>query len=126
MTWFYFKISLISWNPVVVVTRITVSPALIPIAGAYIGGAIGAFMIFTVDPIKALIFVVFLVVLQQIEGNLIYPRVVGGSIGLPAIWVLVAVAIGGGTMGVLGMLIGVPVVAVIYKIIMHKLQIENK
>lgn len=100
--------------------------ALIPIAGAYIGGAIGAFMILTVDPIKAVIFVVFLVVLQQIEGNLIYPRVVGGSIGLPAIWVLVAVAIGGGTMGVLGMLLGVPVVAVIYKIIMHKLQLENE
>ena len=82
-------------------------------------------MVFTVDPLQALIFVIFLVVLQQIEGNLIYPRVVGGSIGLPAIWVLVAVAVGGGTMGVLGMLIGVPIVAVIYKIVMHKLEIEE-
>ena len=99
--------------------------SLVPIAGAYIGGIIGAFMVFTVDPLQALIFVIFLVVLQQIEGNLIYPRVVGGSIGLPAIWVLVAVAVGGDTMGVLGMLIGVPIVAVVYKIVMHKLQIED-
>ena len=91
--------------------------ALIPIAGAYIGAGVGAFMILTVDPFKALMFIVFIIVLQQLEGNLIYPRVVGSSIGLPGIWVLAAVAIGGGIMGVTGMLWGVPLAAVIYRII---------
>ena len=90
--------------------------ALIPVAGAYIVGALGAFMIFTVDPLKALIFLVFLVILQQIEGNLIYPRVVGNSIGLPGLWVLAAVTVGGGVLGVSGMLLGVPLSAALYKI----------
>ena len=90
--------------------------ALIPVAGAYIGGALGAFMIFTVDPLKALIFLVFLVILQQIEGNLIYPRVVGNSIGLQGLWVLAAVTVGGGVLGVSGMLLGVPLSAALYKI----------
>lgn len=91
--------------------------ALIPVAGAYIGGAVGAFMIFTVSPVKALIFLVFLCILQQIEGNVIYPRVVGTSIGLPGIWVLAAVTIGGAVMGVVGMLVGVPIAATIYQLI---------
>ena len=90
--------------------------ALIPVAGAYIGGALGAFMIFTVDPVKAVIFLIFLVILQQVEGNLIYPRVVGNSIGLPGLWVLAAVTIGGGVMGIGGMLIGVPMAAALYKL----------
>lgn len=72
--------------------------ALIPVAGAYIGAGVGAFMILTVSPVKALIFLVFIVILQQLEGNLIYPKVVGSSIGLPAIWVLAAVTVGGGVM----------------------------
>lgn len=91
--------------------------SLIPVAGAYIGGAIGVFMIFTVSPIKAIIFVVFLVVLQQLEGNIIYPRVVGSSMGLPGFWVLAAVTVGGGVMGISGMLLGVPITAAIYKIV---------
>lgn len=90
--------------------------ALIPIAGAYLAGAIGAFMIFTIDPLQALLFVVFLVILQQVEGNLIYPRVVGSSINLPPIWVLAAITIGGGMMGVVGMLLGVPLAASIYRL----------
>ncbi len=98
--------------------------ALIPVAGAYIGAGVGAFMILTVSPIKALLFIVFIVVLQQLEGNLIYPKVVGSSIGLPGIWVLAAVTIGGGVMGVGGMLIGVPVAAAIYRII--KEDVNNK
>ena len=77
-------------------------------------------MVFTVSPIQALVFIVYLVVLQQIEGNLIYPKVVGTSVGLPAIWVLVAITVGGGIMGVLGMLLGVPVAAVIYKLLKDK------
>ncbi len=91
--------------------------SLVPIAGAYIGCAVGAFMILTVSPIKALIFVIFLVILQQLEGNLIYPRVVGASIGLPGIWVLAAITIGGGVMGIGGMLIGVPLTAAIYRLV---------
>ena len=91
--------------------------ALIPVAGAFIGGAVGAFMILMVNPIQALIFIVYLVVLQQLEGNIIYPKVVGSSMGLPAIWVLAAVTIGGGVMGIMGMLVGVPIVATVYRII---------
>lgn len=91
--------------------------ALIPVAGAYIGAFVGAFMILTVSPIKALFFLIFIVVLQQLEGNLIYPRVVGSSMGLPGIWVLAAVTIGGGVMGILGMLLGVPLAAAIYRFV---------
>ena len=91
--------------------------ALIPIAGAYIGAFVGAFMIFTVDPLKALLFLVYIVVLQQIEGNLIYPRVVGTSLGLPGIWVLAAVMIGGHVDGVVGMLLGVPLSAALYRLL---------
>lgn len=91
--------------------------ALIPVAGAYIGAIVGAFMILTVNPIQALIFLIFLVILQQVEGNLIYPRVVGSSIGLPGIWVLAAVTVGGGLMGVGGMLLGVPLAAAVYRLV---------
>ena len=91
--------------------------ALIPVAGAYIGAGVGAFMIFTVSPIKALLFLVFISVLQQLEGNLIYPKVVGSSIGLPGIWVLAAVTIGGGVLGVGGMLLAVPLAATFYQIL---------
>ncbi len=91
--------------------------ALIPIVGAYLGAAVGAFMILTVDPIKAVLFVLFIVVLQQLEGNLVYPKVVGSSIGLPGIWVLAAVTVGGGLMGIGGMLLGVPVAATAYKLL---------
>lgn len=91
--------------------------ALIPVAGAYIGAGVGAFMIFTVSPLKALLFLVFIAVLQQLEGNLIYPKVVGSSIGLPGIWVLAAVTIGGGVLGIGGMLLAVPLAATFYQIL---------
>lgn len=91
--------------------------ALIPVFGAYIGAVLGAFMIVTVEPKQALVFLIFLVVLQQVEGNLIYPKVVGSSIGLPGIWVLAAIMIGSGLGGVAGMLIGVPVAASVYKLL---------
>lgn len=91
--------------------------ALIPIVGAYIGTIVGAFMIFTVNPMQAVVFVVFLLILQQIEGNLIYPHTVGSSIGLPGIWVLAAVTICGGLFGVAGMLIGVPAAATLYRLL---------
>lgn len=88
--------------------------ALIPIFGAFIGCAIGAFLIFMINPIQAFWFIVLFLVLQQIEGNLIYPHVVGNSVGLPSIWVLAAVSIGGSLMGIVGMLIFIPMVSVMY------------
>ena len=88
--------------------------ALIPIFGAFIGGAVGALLIFTVSPIKALTFVIFLVILQQIEGNFIYPKVVGSSVGLPAMWTLFAITIGGALMGLIGMMLFVPLCAIVY------------
>lgn len=91
--------------------------AFVPIVGAFIGGGIGAFMILTVDPMQALIFIIFLVVLQQLEGDLIYPRVVGSSVGLPSIWVLFAVTVGGGLWGITGVLFSVPVLSVVYALI---------
>lgn len=91
--------------------------ALIPIVGAYFSAVVGAFMILIVDPVKALIFLVFLIVLQQLEGNLIYPRVVGNKIKLPAIWVLAAVTVGGGLAGPFGMLIGVPLASALYALV---------
>ncbi|NCC44761.1 MAG: AI-2E family transporter [Clostridia bacterium] len=90
--------------------------ALIPIVGAFIGCAIGAVLILMESPMQALAFVVLFLVLQQIEGNLIYPHVVGNSVGLPSIWVLVAVSLGGSLLGVVGMLVFIPLVAVIYTI----------
>ena len=95
--------------------------ALIPVAGGYIGAGIGAFMILTVSPVKALIFLIFIVVLQQLEGNIIYPKVVGSSMGLPAIWVLAAVTIGGGFMGIIGMVISVTIAATAYRLLQKDL-----
>ena len=94
--------------------------AVIPVVGGFIGAGVGAFMIMMEDPIKALLFVIFIIVLQQIEGNLIYPKVVGSSVGLPAMWVLAAVTVGGGLMGIGGMLIGVPIASTIYTIMREK------
>lgn len=88
--------------------------ALIPIVGAFIGCAVGALLILMVDPVKALVFVVLFLVLQQVEGNLIYPHVVGSSVGLPSIWVLCAVTLGGSLMGILGMLVFIPLCSVLY------------
>lgn len=88
--------------------------ALIPIVGAFIGCAVGALLILIVDPVKALMFVVLFLVLQQVEGNLIYPHVVGSSVGLPSIWVLCAVTLGGSLMGIVGMLVFIPLCSVLY------------
>ena len=101
-------------GPIGALTALT---AFIPIVGAFIGGFIGAVLIVAVDPIKALIFIIFIIVLQQIEGNLIYPHVVGKNIGLPSIWVLVAITVGGSLFGIMGMIVGLPIVSIIYAII---------
>lgn len=91
--------------------------ALIPIVGAFIGTVVGAFLILTVSPLKAFVFVVFLIILQQIEGNLIYPKVVGSKINLPAMWVLAAVTVGGNLAGPAGMLFGVPAASAAYELL---------
>ena len=96
--------------------------ALIPIVGAFIGAGVSAFIIFTENPMQALIFLIFLVILQQVEGNILYPKVVGDSIGLPGIWVLAAVTVGGGLFGITGMLIGVPLAATLYKMCFKTLE----
>lgn len=102
--------------------------ALIPFFGAFIGVCIGTILIFAIDPTKSVWFVIYFLILQQIEGNLIYPKVVGNSVGLPAIWVILAVTIGGSLFGIAGMLVGVPFVSVLYKTIrknVHKI-LKNK
>ena len=88
--------------------------ALIPIVGAFIGCGVGVFLLLMVNPVQALIFLIMFLILQQVEGNLIYPHVVGNSVGLPSIWVLAAVTVGGNLMGVAGMLIFIPLVSVLY------------
>lgn len=99
--------------------------ALIPIAGAYIGAGVGALMILTVSPLQAVQFLIFIVILQQLEGNLIYPKVVGESIGLPGIWVLAAITIGGGVLGIGGMLLAVPLFATVYRLIGKDIEKRN-
>ena len=94
--------------------------SLIPIFGAFIGCAVGALLIVMVDPMKALVFLVLFLVIQQVEGNLIYPKVVGGSIGLPGIWVLVAVSVGGSLAGVVGMILFIPLFSVGYTLLRDK------
>lgn len=96
---------------------VTVVTAFIPVVGALLGGAIGVFLILMQSPVKAVIFLVFIILLQQIEGDLIYPKVVGNSMGLPSIWVLAAVTVGGGMFGVMGMLLSVPTASTIYRLI---------
>ena len=111
---FFIVMTVINMPYTLLVAVLIAFTALIPIFGAFIGCVIGAFLILMVDPLKALIFVIVFLVLQQIEGNLIYPKVVGASVGLPSIWVLAAVTIGGNVMGVVGMLIFIPIVSVVY------------
>ena len=111
---FFIAMSIFSMPYALLVGVLIAFTALIPIFGAFIGCIVGAFLILMVDPFQALIFVIMFLILQQIEGNLIYPKVVGASVGLPSIWVLAAVTIGGNLMGIVGMLIFIPIVSVIY------------
>lgn len=100
--------------------------ALIPIVGAFIGCAVGAFLILMVSPVKALIFIIMFLILQQLEGNLIYPKVVGNSVGLPAIWVLVAVSVGGSMFGVVGMLVFIPLMSTLYALLKENVAERNR
>jgi predicted PurR-regulated permease PerM len=98
---------------------------VVPVVGGYVGAIIGALLIFSISPVKALGFIVFLLVLEQFEANVIFPKVIGSSIGLPAIWVLAAVAVGGGLGGVPFVLLSVPVAASIYQLIGDDMRLRN-
>ena len=113
-TMFFVAMSLLKMPYALLVGCLIAVTALIPIVGAFIGCAVGAFLILMTSPMQALIFVVMFLILQQVEGNLIYPHVVGSSVGLPSIWVLFAVTIGGSLMGVVGMLVFIPLTSVLY------------
>ena len=114
---FFIVMTVINMPYTLLVAVLIAFTALIPIFGAFIGCVIGAFLILMVDPLKALIFVIVFLVLQQIEGNLIYPHVVGSSVGLPSIWVLAAVTVGGSLMGIAGMLVMIPLASVCYSLL---------
>lgn len=105
---------------------VTAFTALIPIIGALLGGAIGVFLIFIDSPVQALIFLVFIIILQQLEGDLIYPKVVGTTIGLPGIWVFTAATLGGGVFGILGMMASVPIAATLYRLLRSELNGETR
>ena len=112
------RMSIFRFPYAVMIGTLVGATALIPIIGAYVGAIVGAIMVMTQGgPIQALLFIVFIIVLQQIEGNLIYPKVVGSSVGLPGIWVLAAVTIGGSMNGVFGMLLSVPLAATLYRLL---------
>ena len=114
---FFVSMTILRFPFAVLVGVLIAFTALIPIFGAFVGCAVGAFLLLTVNPSQAAAFIVLFIVLQQIEGNLIYPKVVGGSIGLPAIWVLVAVTLGGSLFGIVGMLVFIPIVSVVYTLL---------
>ena len=116
-TMFFIAMSILRFPYALLVGVLVAFTALIPIFGAFIGCAVGAFLILVVSPVQALAFVALFLILQQIEGNLIYPHVVGNSVGLPSIWVLVAVTVGGSLMGIIGMLVFIPAVSVLYTLL---------
>ena len=100
--------------------------ALIPIIGGYISAAVGTLMLLAVSPSQALFYLGMVIIIMQLEGNLIYPRVVGGSIGLPGLWVLVAFTVGGGLMGISGMILGIPLAATLYKLLGRDVLMREK
>ena len=111
---FFFVLTVLRMPYALLVGCLSAVTALIPSVGAFIGCAVGAFLLLMVSPMQALAFVVMFLALQQVEGNLIYPHVVGSSVGLPSIWVLAAVSVGGSLMGVAGMLLFIPLTSVLY------------
>lgn len=116
-TMFFITMSIFKFPYALLVGVLISFTALIPIFGAFIGCVVGAFLILTVNPPQAFAFIILFLILQQTEGNFIYPYVVGGSVGLPSIWVLAAVTIGGSLFGILGMLLFIPIASVIYTLL---------
>ncbi len=123
---FVVSMTLFGFPYAVMVGVLIAFTALIPIVGAFIGCFVGAFLIMVDDPVKAIWFLLLFIVLQQIEGNLIYPHVVGNSVGLPSIWVLAAVTVGGSLMGVVGMLIFIPILSTVYALIREDVNEKNR
>lgn len=121
---FYVTLSILRFPYALLIGVLIAFTALIPIFGAFVGSFIATFLIFMVDPMQAFWFLIIFNVLQQIEGNLIYPHVVGGSVGLPSIWVLFAVTVGGSLMGVMGMLIFIPLLSVIYTLLRENVKVR--
>lgn len=113
----FIGMSLLRLDYAALISTVIAVTALIPMLGAYIGGAVGVILLLFISPVKALIFLVFLIVLQQVEGNVIYPKVVGRKIGLPGLWVLLGITVGGGLFGIWGMLLAVPIASVVYQVI---------
>ena len=112
----FIGMSLLRLDYAALISTVIAVTALIPMLGAYIGGAVGVVLLLFISPVKALIFLVFLIVLQQVEGNVIYPKVVGRKIGLPGLWVLLGITVGGGLFGIWGMLLAVPIASVVYQL----------
>ena len=123
---FVITMTLFRFDYAVMIGVLIAFTALIPIVGAFIGCFIGAFLMLVDDPVRAFWFLILFVVLQQIEGNLIYPHVVGNSVGLPSIWVLAAVTIGGSLMGVFGMLVFIPLLSTVYMLLREDVNKKNK
>ena len=122
---FVVTMTLFRFDYAVMIGVLIAFTALIPIVGAFIGCFVGAFLMLVDDPVKAFWFVILFIVLQQVEGNLIYPHVVGNSVGLPSIWVLAAVTVGGSLMGVLGMLIFIPLLSTVYVLLREDVNRKN-
>lgn len=122
---FIVTMTVFRFNYAVMVGILIAFMSLIPIVGAFIGCFVGAFLMLVDDPVKAIWFLVLFIILQQIEGNLIYPHVVGNSVGLPSIWVLAAVTIGGSLMGVFGMLIFIPLLSTVYMLLREDVNRRN-
>lgn len=123
-TMFFVTLTILRYPYALLIGVLIAFTALIPYFGAFIGSAISLFLIFMINPVQALWFILIFNVLQQIEGNLIYPYVVGGSVGLPSIWVLFAVTVGGSLMGVIGMIIFIPIFSVLYTLLRENVNIR--
>lgn len=93
--------------------------AMIPIIGSFIGAGVGVIIVLIMDPSQVLYFIIMYIIVQQIDGNVIYPLIAGNSMGLPSIWVLMAVTVGGSMMGILGMILFIPICSVLYKLTRH-------
>lgn len=123
---FFLTMTIFGFPYALVISVLIALTALIPIVGAFIGCAVGALLILMINPMKALWFIILFLILQQIEGNLIYPHVVGSSVGLPSIWVLVAVTLGGSLFGVPGMLFFIPLTSTVYALLRDSVNERNR
>lgn len=122
----YIGMTVMNLPYAIMISVIISMTSFIPILGAYLGGAVGAFVLLMINPIYSLWFLIFLILLQQFEGNIIYPRVVGNSIGLPGLWVMIAILLCGNLFGILGILLGVPLFSVFYALLRQETELKLK